>query len=260
MEPLAQPLQNVSSSPEPLPARCRAVVCGTLYRKVEQLRADYRALEVAGAAILSPVDLRFTTDREGFLLATHEVGDTSDVVRERHLTALRRADLVWLHAPEGYVGASAALELGIAEALDIPVYARRVPSDVALAHAAQVVDEPGDAVLRIEELGDRGPGRPLELLQEYYDRAAIARGEMRESPRDTMLRVSEAVGELSRAVRRADGPGEAGAVYADEDAANELADLQLCLLRLASTLDVRLGAAVSAKERRRRARHQLRVA
>ncbi len=225
----------------------RIVVCGTFRRAHAQLIEDFDALRLAGAVVLSPLDVAFVGDVEGFVFAAHEAGEQPAAIQARHLQALKSADAVWLHCPEGYVGSSAALELGVAHALGVPVFCREAPADVTLRHFAEVVASPADALAALGDVGAHTPSRPLDVLQDYYHRVAEERGYSSESPQDTMLLLTEEVGELARAVRRRVGLARSGGFH-NEDAAAELADVQLYLLHLANILDVRIGEAVAVKE------------
>lgn len=240
---------GISAAPhKAAPSRGRIVICGTFRRAYEQLREDFNALRRAGAAILSPIDIAFVDAVDGFVFAAHEVGAEPAMVQARHLEALKAADAIWLHSPSGYVGPSAALELGVAHALGVPVFCREAPVDVTLRHFAEVVDGPVAALERVGGLGTHTPSRPLDLLQDYYQRVAEERGYSHESPQDTMLLLTEEIGELARAVRHRVGLARSGG-YQGEDAGAELADVQLYLLHLANVLDVRIGEAVALKER-----------
>jgi NTP pyrophosphatase (non-canonical NTP hydrolase) len=75
---------------------------------------------------------------------------------------------------------------------------------------------------------------------------ARRRGWDDESARDTMLLLTEEIGELARAVRKHEGLKRDHAY--DTDIAEELADVQLYLLHLASIQKIDLGDAVTAKE------------
>jgi NTP pyrophosphatase (non-canonical NTP hydrolase) len=225
----------------------RAVVCGTFRRAREELGRDCRALEAAGCRIVSPVSVDFVAEVEGFVLAAHEVGRAPREVELDHLRALESADFVWLHAPDGYVGTSAALELGVAHALGIPSYASHTPSDHVLEAFVRIAS-PAEAVNHARAAGPHTPSRPLHTLQDYYGRIARQRGYDTESAQDTMLLLTEEIGELARAVRKHVGLSRSSAYPPDNVAAAELADVQLYLLHMANILDVELGTAVSDKE------------
>jgi NTP pyrophosphatase (non-canonical NTP hydrolase) len=211
------------------------------------LQGDFLQLKASGCEILSPRDVQFVAEVDGFVLAEHELDMPPDAIELRHLEYLRQADFVWLHAPEGYVGASAAMELGIASELGLPVYARTAPADPILARLTCRADSPQAATDLARSRGAHTPAPPLRVLQDYYRRMADARGYADESARDTLLLLVEEVGELARAIRKSAGlPRPAG--YEGVDAAHELADVQLYVLHLANALDVDLAQAVIEKE------------
>jgi NTP pyrophosphatase (non-canonical NTP hydrolase) len=91
------------------------------------------------------------------------------------------------------------------------------------------------------------PGEPLNALQTYYGRAAAARGWKSESPAECMLLLTEEVGELARSIRRFAGLSRHGADNS-ENAAEELADVQLYVVHLANVLGINLANAVTEKE------------
>jgi NTP pyrophosphatase (non-canonical NTP hydrolase) len=251
-------IESIASSPSPVttipaPDELRVVICGSFRRSIEVLRADVGELRRAGATIVSPADLDFVAEVDGFALALDEIDDSPAAIEGRHLTALQHADAIWLHCPDGYVGPSAALELGVAHAFGVPVFARELPEDVTIRHYAMAVGSPHDAVVRASEFGAHIPSRPLSVLQDYYGRISAARGYASESAQDTLLLLTEEVGELARAVRKSVGLARA-TPYPSADAAQELADVQLYLLHLANILGVRLSDAVDAKERLNAAR------
>lgn len=235
------------STPEQQPdlALPRAVLCGTFRRDRAGLQQAYDELRAAACVIVSPPSLAFVDDIDGFVVTRDEIDQPPAAVEARHIEAIRGADFVWLHLPHGYIGPSAALEVGIAHTLSVPIYAARAPKDVALSQFVTVVATPATAV-ELSRASIRTPAGPLRDLQEYYGRMAALRGFSRESPQDTMLLLTEEVGELARAIRkrvqlaRADqSPGDPGA---------ELADVQLYVLHLANVIGVDLAQAVVAKE------------
>jgi NTP pyrophosphatase (non-canonical NTP hydrolase)/nucleoside 2-deoxyribosyltransferase len=228
------------------------VLCGSYRRNPAELREELAALIRAGCAVLSPESVDFVDEVDGFVLTEAEVGQEPTAVEARHIAALRSADFVWLHVPGGYVGASAALELGVAHGLDIPVFSARRPNDPLISEFVRVVPSPVDAVDWARDRL-RTPAGPLRDLQSYYGRMAAMRGFSAESPQDTMLLLTEEIGELARAVRR-----RVALVRSDaggEDPAAELADVQLYVLHLANAIGVDLADAVAAKEQVNHARY-----
>jgi NTP pyrophosphatase (non-canonical NTP hydrolase) len=146
------------------------------------------------------------------------------------------------------------MEVGFASGLGIPVFSSTRPSDVVLASLVRVVPSVADALSAVTAARLEEVGRPLRVLQAYYDAVASRRGYTDETPQDVMLLITEEIGELARAVRRAVGLiRDTG--FTDENAAEELADVQLYLVHLANALQVDLASAVSAKETVNSRRH-----
>jgi len=66
-----------------------------------------------------------------------------------HLSAIRQANFVMLHAPDGYVGLSAAMEIGFATAQKCPVFSRTAPQDIALRGLVKVVPSVYDVLCAV---------------------------------------------------------------------------------------------------------------
>jgi NTP pyrophosphatase (non-canonical NTP hydrolase) len=226
--------------------RLSVVVCGSYHRDRDGLLRAVAMLEQS-FEVVSPRSFDFVDQSAEFVRLPGEQAESERDIEARHLAAMRGADLVWLHAPDGYVGTSGALELGHAMALGIPVFCVTPPTDPVLAAAVVTVATPGDVELGIlEEVG--APGRGLDRLQRYYRRAASRRGWETESPRDTLLLLTEELGELARAVRKLEGLDRSHAPEGVGDVGEELADVQLYVIHLANALGLELAGAVTSKE------------
>ncbi len=119
--------------------RPRAVICGTFHHDLYGLRRLFRELEATGCRVLSPIDVDFTNTASAVVQTEAETDLTIDELERFHLRALRDADFIWLHAPEGHVGISASYELGFAGALHKPVFSFSNPADEMLATRVSVV-------------------------------------------------------------------------------------------------------------------------
>ena len=223
------------------------VICGSFRRDPSSLRREYDELRASGCRILSPVGLTFADERDGFVYLDHEVDDEPTEIERGHLDAIRSADMVWLHAPSGYLGPSGAFEIGAAHTAGVPVYAGVPIVDVGLREFVTVVASPHDAVVHRKTMVIHKPGEPLKALQTYYLRAALTRGWDTEGAAECMLLLTEEVGELARSVRHYAGLTRHGANN-NENAAEELADVQLYVVHLANVLGVDLANAVTDKE------------
>src|SRR5258708_5617179 len=236
-----------TSYPASLEAKLRFVLCGSYRRDRGGLETAHADLLALGCELLSPSAIDFVAEIDGFALASTELDHTPRDIELKHLDLMRHADFVWLHVAEGYFGSSAALEIGFAHGLGIPVFSATFPSDGILASFVQVVGGPDEACTRVRRGQGADPGRPLRALQAYYAVAAKRRGYEDESPQDTMLLFTEGLGELAPGNRKFVGLQRAG--ENTNDVAEEVADVQLYLVHLANVLGTDLGEAVTSKER-----------
>jgi NTP pyrophosphatase (non-canonical NTP hydrolase) len=218
-----------------------AVLCGSFRRDLETLRADFQALVDHGCNVLSPVSLDWCSERDGFVFLAGEESDEPPAIERRHLSAMRRAHLVWLHSPAGYVGTSAAMEIGYAHALGLPIFTHTPPTDVTLAGMVRETDGVTSALASIRAGEISAPADGLDALQQYYRRAAFARGWSREEVEQCLLLIGGELEELEEAIRSSGSQSR--------EAARELADVQLYVAHLANVMDIGLADAVVDKER-----------
>ena len=85
-------------------------------------------------------------DDEAFVRDAAEQGMSPLEIETGHLLAICQADFVMLHAPDGYVGLSAAMEIGFATAQECPVFSRTAPQNIALRGLVKVVPSVYDAL------------------------------------------------------------------------------------------------------------------
>jgi NTP pyrophosphatase (non-canonical NTP hydrolase) len=238
---IAVPNRDAAGVAEPCdrPFRASVALCGSFRRAPTGLRHEYETLAGAGCRVLSPIDIDWIAERDGFVFAEHEIDDEPSSVEEAHLRAMRAADFVWLYAPDGYVGRSASMELGYAHALGLSIFARTIPDDVTLAGLVRRVDSIEAAIAQMT-IDGTAPALGIDALQRYYARAAASRGWAGESARECLCLLTEELGELARAVRKEGDRSGATAL--------ELADVQLYLVHLANVVGIDLGKAVVEKE------------
>lgn len=236
-------------------AELTAVLCGSFRRDPDGLRKTFERLRCS-YSLLSPVDVAWVDPDAEFVKLAHEDQMSLEEVEGRHLSAILDADFVWLFCPGGYVGTSASMEIGYAHAHGVPVLSDVTPSDGTIASMVTIVH--GGLELVSEQLAP-SPGRGIGGLQRYYGRTAARRGWDGESPRDTLLLLTEEFGELARAIRKQDGLRRDGS-YPMTDVGLELADVQLYVVHLANALGIDLADAVTAKEQINANRQNFRAA
>lgn len=233
-------MNYVAPQPEQQESSLRATICGSFRRDPEALRREHRELREAGCTVLSPLELEFTAEVDGFVFSNADRGKTTAEIEASHLRAMEKADLVWLHCPGGYVGTSAAMELGFAQAVGIRVFSAERPQDVTLADLVHICSSPRAAVEIVQDdLGD-APAHALTGLQSYYARIAERRGWAGETAEQTLELLKGEVAELEEELATA--PDREAILL-------EMADVQLYLVHLANILGADLGSAVRNKER-----------
>jgi NTP pyrophosphatase (non-canonical NTP hydrolase) len=223
------------------PGAVTVALCGSFRRDPIGLRADYEVLLAAGCRVLSPSDIEWAAEQDGFVFAASEIDSHPAEIEQQHLGAMRTAHFVWLHSPDGYVGRSAAMELGYAHALGLSIFTQTLPKDVVFAELVTRVDSPEIALAVLQSTPTAAPTLGLDSLQHYYRRAALARGWTEEDAGDCLSLLSGEVEELTEAVHK-EGQGSRAAAL-------EMADVQLYLAHLANIAGVDLAQAVAEKER-----------
>lgn len=225
---------------------CEVVISGTYRKGFETLKRAYEEFRDLGCTILSPSNVSAVREDDGFVYMQGEEAETPERIERKHLFAIQKANFVWLHAPDGYVGPTAALEIGFANAAGVPVYATELPTDRILQSFVQTVDSiPG--LVAAPRTQSEPPAPALQAFQEYYRRAAVQRGYTQEGPKDCLLLMVEEVGELARALRKREKLVRHSA-YAGSDEAHELADVFLYVVHMANILGLDLAGIVRDKE------------
>lgn len=140
-----------------------ATVSGSFRRHMEAVAEAVRELQHHGVRVLSPEDPRIV-DREGdFLYVASDRVRSIRLVQDRHLSSIRSSSFLWLVCPDGYVGPSAAMELGCASAAEVPIYASRAPDDLTMRRYVRTVSGIAEAV-RIAEAERRSRPQPNLLI------------------------------------------------------------------------------------------------
>lgn len=222
------------------------VLSGTYRKQFEDLKQTYEEFLDLGCRILSPSNVSIVREENGFVYMQGEETETPDRIEGRHLNAIQSANFVWLHAPEGYVGPTAALEVGFANAIGVPVYAREAPTDKILQSFVRIIGSPA-ALIEARPVHPETPAPALKAFQEYYRRAALQRGYTKEGPKECLLLMVEEIGELARALRKREKLVRHGS-YSGSNEAHELADVFLYVVHMANVLGLDLASVVKEKE------------
>ena len=130
-------------------------VSGSFRRHLTAIQAAVAEFTDAGSVVLSPADPRIVDSFGEFVFVSSDLRRSIKGVQNRHLEAIRRSDFLWLACPDGYVGSSAALELGYAAAVGVPVYSDATPTDWTLRQYVTPVGSPASALAaaRLDQFG-----------------------------------------------------------------------------------------------------------
>ena len=118
----------------------------------------------SGVLVLSPSDPRVVDSFGDFVFVASDQVRRLRTVQARHLAAIAASDLLWLVAPDGYVGQSAAMEIGFAVAHKVPIFCASVPTDLTLRQWVVSVPSEADAVRRVRQTTSRPAGPEVSLL------------------------------------------------------------------------------------------------
>lgn len=239
--------RDLQTSAAPELRECQVVLSGSYRKDFETLKATYEALRDLGCVVLSPSNVNPVRETDGFVYMKGEEAQAPEAIEARHLNAIQKANFVWLHAPDGYVGPTASLEIGFARAVGVPVFAKEGIKDPVIQSLVESAPSPSAAIEAIKTHALQPPQPALAAFQHYYRRVAIQRGYKSESPKDCLLLMVEEVGELAREIRRRErlvrhGPSS------QSDESKELADIFLYVVHMANVLDVDLSKVVQEKE------------
>jgi hypothetical protein len=113
---------------------------------MREVQAAVYELTDAGVSVLSPADPRVVAQSGEFLFVASDKMRIVKLVQSRHLAAIASSDFLWLVAPDGYVGLSAAQEIGFALGKRVRVFTTTAPSDVTLREFVTVVKDVSAAV------------------------------------------------------------------------------------------------------------------
>ena len=121
----------------------RVVLCGSFRNDQAGLLNAYHELIDTNCQVLSPHSLNF--DDQEFVRDSATLDMSPRTLEDYHLMSIRQADFVWLHAPDGYIGLSAAFEIGYALSQHIPVFTRNEIQDPNLRSYIESVSSVFDA-------------------------------------------------------------------------------------------------------------------
>ncbi|PIU98372.1 hypothetical protein COS61_01755 [Candidatus Wolfebacteria bacterium CG03_land_8_20_14_0_80_40_12] len=230
------------------------VVSGSFRKHFEGISKVIKEFEKLDVQVISPKPSKVVNPEHEFVILETDNTNDPKILEQRHLDAIEKADALYIYNLEGYIEASATLELGWAIALGKPIYTKEQSEDFTLKLFSGEVATPIEVKEKllnnknnfIETINNRSS---VKKLQEYIHNVVVQRGFDDEAPSDIMLLMVEEVGELAKALRKYIG------LKIDQNKKDkytqlehELADVFIYLLDLANVCEIDLFQALKEKE------------
>lgn len=174
-------------------------VSGSFRKAMSEVQSAVEWFTDAGALVLSPADPRIVDSFGDFVFVASDQVRRLRTVQARHLASVAASDLLWLVAPEGYVGQSAAMEIGYAAAHQVPIFCTEVPIDLTLRQWVITVASQAEALRWLHEpqpQPDMSKASvlldPLSSIQDSHDDLDVVQRGLTQSPNQQQTLASEA--------------------------------------------------------------------
>lgn len=126
------------------------VVLGSFRKHLDEIMEAARAFEADGFKVLSPPQGKARNPEAEFVLLEEDGDAGPREVADRVMAEIDRADAVYFVCPGGYMGPSAAFELGYCVARRKPVFVSERPTDALLSMYGSQTARPGEVRDRLQ--------------------------------------------------------------------------------------------------------------
>jgi hypothetical protein len=109
-----------------------ATVSGSFNRFLPEIREITRAMVAMGITVLSPRRGEIISNYGDFVILERDKGSPEQIERQ-HLQAIGKSDFLYVVDPDGYIGASVALEIGYALSKGVSIYAQVRPRELVFS-------------------------------------------------------------------------------------------------------------------------------
>ncbi len=110
------------------------VISGSFRKHLPEIQEAIRQFRALGVTVLSPQLSPAVNPSDDFVVLETDDTDDPSVLEQRHLAAIKKADMLYICNPDGYIGLTVAMEIGFARAEGVHVVAYHAPEDVTLQH------------------------------------------------------------------------------------------------------------------------------
>jgi len=232
----------------------KIVLAGSFRKHYAQIIAVVRDFEALKHIVLSPKISAIMNEGADFVVLESDDGLPHHEIEKLHLDAIYQADALYVVNPDGYIGSSAALEIGWASSFCKPIFfSNRCKENIfnSFGEVISTVDAVAD-VLSARSVNLHNTickYTPIEGIQKYIQKVVQKRGFSNESARDILLLLVEEIGELAKVVRKFSGlKVDRSKLSSKYNLEEELADVFIYLLDLANIYGVDLYTAFHNKE------------
>lgn len=231
----------------------KVTISGSFRKHFETIIEFKKQFEKIGIEILSPKSEKIISNKKGFILLENDSGNINHI-EGLHLKAIAESDILYVICNEGYIGSSTAMEIGFANALNLPIFGNFLPNDDVFKNLIKVskpqhinldTTEANDIIGKKKEEEPSDNFNFLDNLQNKIGLQAIRLGFEKETTQELILMALEELGELAAVERRRSGL--AAANQRISDFADELADLIIYLISIANNEKILLSRAILKK-------------
>jgi hypothetical protein len=183
-----------------------ATVSGSFKRHLAAIQEVVESAPAHGVVILSPADPHIVDSFGEFVFVSSDRRRSIKGIQSRHLDAIRQSDFLWLVCPDGYVGQSAAMELGYAVSAGVPIFADVAPMDWTLRQYVTPVGSFAAACVALRNRNERPASAADSLLVAPEPALAAIRADLDEVEHslltDRSRRVEDPTEDRVRRIRR----------------------------------------------------------
>ena len=106
----------------------KVTISGSFRKHLETIIEYKEQFEKQGFEVLSPKSGKVVSNHEGFIILENDSGNI-DHIESLHLKAIAESDILYVICNDGYIGNSTSMEIGFANALNLPIFGNFTPND-----------------------------------------------------------------------------------------------------------------------------------
>jgi len=108
------------------------VISGSFRKYYNEIKEAIEQFNLLGFDVLSPKNSIIINPDDDFALLESDKSDNIYFIEDKHLSAIKEADFLYVVNPAGYIGLTVAFEMGYAYANNRKIYCMHEPQDILL--------------------------------------------------------------------------------------------------------------------------------